>query len=262
MLPNFVGVGVQRAGTTWIHRCLREHPQVCVPHVKKEVQFFNRHFDRGLAWYEAQFAVQPSHVAVGEISPNYLAAPEAIPRMAQIVPKAKLFVVLREPVDRAYSAYHLLSDQYRGMTFREACERGTLIKLGLYAEQLQRLFQHYRPDQVRVFLYDDLRAEPAAFLRDLFRYLGVDETVQPQSTDRRYNRIVFPAGQRLLRRMQLAWVIDAVKNSSMGESLKRIHASELEPPRREEDVQFLKQAFRDDIMKLQEIICRDLSAWL
>ena len=262
MLPTFVGIGVQRAGTTWIHRCLREHPQVCVPHVKKEVQFFNRHFDRGLEWYEAQFVVRPEHVAIGEISPNYLSAPEAIPRMAAIVPHAKLFVVLREPVDRAYSAYHLLSDQYRGLTFREACERGTLIRLGLYAEQLQRLFQYYRRDQVRVFLYDDLRSNPASFLRDLFRWIDVDDSVHPPSTGRRYNRIVFPAGQRLLRRLQLAWVIDAVKNSSVGESLKRIHATELEPPRCDDDVRFLKQAFRDDIIRLQELICRDLSAWL
>jgi hypothetical protein len=262
MLPNFVGVGVQRAGTTWIHRCLREHPQVCVPHVKKEVQFFNRYYDRGLPWYESQFAVRPEHVAIGEISPNYLSAPEAVPRMASIVPGARLFVVLREPVDRAYSAYHLLSDQYRGLTFREACEHGTLIKLGLYVEQLRRLYQHYPREQVRVFLYDDLRADPAAFLRELFRFLGVDETVRPPSTQRRYNRIMFPAGQRVLRRLQLEWVIDAVKNSSVGESLKRLHASELEPVRHEEDVQFLKQAFRDDIIKLQELISRDLSAWL
>ena len=99
-LPNFVGIGAQRAATTWAHICLREHPDVFLPDTK-EVHFFNRNFDRGIAWYEAHFARHAGEAAVGEVTPNYLNNEEAIPRMAHVLPEARLFVILREPIQRA-----------------------------------------------------------------------------------------------------------------------------------------------------------------
>ncbi len=164
MLPNFIGIGAQRAGTTWLHRCLSEHPQVFVPQ-PKEVHFFNRQFERGQAWYEERFAGAEGRIAVGEITPNYLNSPAAIPRMASVIPDARLLVVLREPVARAYSAYCLYHKQYNGLSFRQACESGrSLVELGLYAEQLQRVFNHYRREQVKVLLYEDIQVRPAQAL--------------------------------------------------------------------------------------------------
>ena len=99
MLPNFLGIGVQRAATTWLHNCLDEHPQVFVPK-DKELHFFSSQFDRGLAWYESCFAAANGQMAVGEITPTYLhEAP--IERIAATLPAARLFLVLREPVARA-----------------------------------------------------------------------------------------------------------------------------------------------------------------
>src|SRR5688500_16728544 len=143
MLPTFVGIGAQRGGTTWIHRCLAEHPQVFVPE-PKELQFFNRHFDRGLTWYEDRFRPRHGEICVGEISPNYMNSALAIDRMAEIVPNAKLFTILREPVQRAFSAYKLLRDQYKGLTFQEACSDGrSLVTLGLYAKHMSHVYSRF-----------------------------------------------------------------------------------------------------------------------
>ncbi len=265
MLPNFIGIGAQRAGTTWLHRCLSEHPQVFVPH-PKEVHFFNRQFERGQAWYEERFAGAEGRIAVGEITPNYLNSPAAIPRMASVIPDARLLVVLREPVARAYSAYCLYHKQYNGLSFRQACESGrSLVELGLYAEQLQRVFNHYRREQVKVLLYEDIQVRPAQALADVFRFLGVDPGFAPPSTHKRYNRIIYPAAQQVLRRAGVTWAIDLIKRTRVGDWVKRAHARAGRSAvvnGHEADVIYLKSVFRDDVLRLQQLIDRDLSAWL
>ena len=149
MLPDFVGIGAQRAATTWVYQCLQEHPEVFVA-MPKELHFFDAQYEQGLSWHEGHVQSACQYKAVGEITPNYLNVDQAIPRMAKVIPDARLFVVLREPVARAYSAYQLLRDHaYRDMSFREACENGGyLTKSGLYTGQVQRVFDYYRSDQV------------------------------------------------------------------------------------------------------------------
>ena len=71
-LPTFVGIGVPRAGTTWLHTMLDKHPETYLPGKRKEVRFFDRYFDEGLGWYETFFRdADPNARAVGEISPQY-----------------------------------------------------------------------------------------------------------------------------------------------------------------------------------------------
>lgn len=265
MLPTFVGIGAQRTGTTWIHECLAEHPEVCVPHAKKELHFFNRHFERGIAWYASQFHVLPQHKAIGEITPNYLSYEVSIPRMAEVIPKAKLFVVLREPVDRAYSAYRLLHEQYEGVTFREACRGGTLVPLGLYADQMARVFKHYPAGQVRVYLYDDIVADARAFIHNLYSYLGVDPTFTPAAVDVRYNAMPYRAGQSLLKQLHLEWLMNGMKKTPLGHWFRRRHAAAaggqlngVSP----DDIRYLKTLFHDDLVRLQGLIGRDLSHWM
>ena len=78
MLPNFLGIGAQRAGTTWLYNCLNEHPDVFVSSAK-EIHFFSHEFDRGVTWYEGHFQGRNTESAIGEITPNYLNVPAAIP---------------------------------------------------------------------------------------------------------------------------------------------------------------------------------------
>ena len=103
-LPDFLGLGVQKGGTTTLHRLLERHPSVFLPPVK-EVHYFSLHFGEGEAWYRNQFASAASGQRCGEITPYYLFHPEVPKRVHALLPTARLIVLLRDPVERALSQY-------------------------------------------------------------------------------------------------------------------------------------------------------------
>lgn len=266
MLPRFVGIGAQRAGTTWMHMCLKDHPQVFMPE-QKEIHFFDENFEKGVAWYEDVFREAPPDVLVGEFTPNYLDFPLAIGRMAEIIPDAKLLVVLREPVSRALSAYALLHEHFQGASFREAFDRkGQLVQLGLYAKHLKRVFAHYPRDQVMIFFYEEIEQAPEQVLVELFTFLGVDPNHRPKATRKRYNRILFPGSQRFLEKIGLRFIVEIVKKTPVGDVIKNyFHSRARNEAEREmeiADIAHFREAFREDILELQELLGRDLSSWL
>ena len=103
-LPDFLGLGVQKGGTTTLYRLLERHPSVFLPPVK-EVHYFSLHFGEGEAWYRNQFASAASGQRCGEVTPYYLFHPEVPQRVHALLPKARLIVLLRDPVERALSQY-------------------------------------------------------------------------------------------------------------------------------------------------------------
>jgi hypothetical protein len=136
MLPTFIGIGAQRAGTTWAYNCLAQHPDVYMSE-KKELHFFYAHYARGLDWYAAQFSAAGDAVARGEISPDYMYSREALANMARDLPGVRLFAILRNPIDRAISAYSLRQERNEGVSFGEACRRVPgLIYRGRYCGHL------------------------------------------------------------------------------------------------------------------------------
>src|SRR5215213_1565056 len=107
-LPNFIIIGAQRGGTTSLYRYLTEHPSIGAAY-RKEVHFFDRHFDKGMAWYLAHFPARGEFPIVGEASPFYLFHPAVPGRIHAAVPQARFIALLRNPIDRAYSQYHMKS---------------------------------------------------------------------------------------------------------------------------------------------------------
>ena len=263
MLPTFLGFGVQRAASTWLHNCLSEHPDVFVPE-KKEIHFFNAHYENGIGWYERHFDSQTGETAVGEITPSYLhAAP--IARVRDCLPDVRLIVILRDPVDRAFSAYRLLNRQFDGMTFEEACNssRGAyLTNLSLYAERLREVYDLYPRQQVGVFLYDEVSSEPDRVLAEIFRFIGVDCTFRPASLQTRPNRIIFPKLTRFIERAGMGWSLSLVKASPAGDMIREW--SRRKEQTKVEDHKFrneLRARFVDDIDALEKLLQRDLSIW-
>ena len=103
-LPSCVGLGAQKAGTTTLHALLSQHPQVHLP-PQKELQFFSLHYAQGERWYRQQFSAAQRGQICGDITPYYLFHPWAPQRIAQLIPKARLIVLLRDPVERTLSHY-------------------------------------------------------------------------------------------------------------------------------------------------------------
>ncbi|MGJ3253062.1 MAG: sulfotransferase domain-containing protein [Elainellaceae cyanobacterium] len=132
-LPDFIILGAQKCGTSSLYGCLSQHPQV-VPVHEKELHFFDLNFHRGVEWYRAQFPlrihrryeqiVHQQSLVSGEASPYYLFHPHVPRRIAAIAPDIKLVILLRNPVDRAYSHYHHnVRKRRESLSFAEAIQQ-------------------------------------------------------------------------------------------------------------------------------------------
>lgn len=262
-LPNFIGIGAQRAGTTWVYRCLREHPEVFMPE-KKEIHFFSSNFHQGAGWYSEYFSPQIGQNVCGEITPNYLNYSYVPERIFKLVPSVKLFVILREPVDRALSAYHLFYEQrYKGKSFSEVCKYGSeIVNLGLYYEHLRYFYDYFTHDNIKVFLYEDIKENPRVFFEDICEYIGVSPYFTPNSLNVRYNRVIYPDLQKLFRLVGCEYIVDSVKETWLGKWIKKQHAQKeqincLGTGERKK----LQKLFVNDISKLESLINKDLSSW-
>ena len=174
-LPNFLYIGTSKAGSTWIYKFLAAHAEVYVA-PGKGTYYFDQHFERGVDWYCEQFQRAEDKTAVGEISHSYLSSPEAAERIAELLPSAKLIVCLREPVERAFSAY---LDSVKNGRFDDTCEAAldanpSLLQRGAYAQHIERYLSLFPREQLHVAVFDDLKSEPQHFADQLCDFLAVE----------------------------------------------------------------------------------------
>jgi hypothetical protein len=174
-LPNFLYIGPDKAGSSWLHEALLHHPNIFLSEAK-DLYFFDRYYDRGLEWYASQFRnAQPSHTIVGEVCPDYLASPVAPTRIHECLGDARLMVTLREPASRAFSSYLYMRKHGLGpTTFRQALETyPELVEHGRYATQLRRYARYHERGLLHISLFDDLQNDPRAFFDDVVAFLGL-----------------------------------------------------------------------------------------
>jgi len=188
-LPGFLGIGAERSATTWMFQCLMEHPEVFVPE-EKELHFFSTHYDEGLAWYLDWFRNSNGKRAVGEVSPEYIYAPEAPARISSVIPQVRLIVSLRNPIERAFSQYGWeVLRELHSYTFEEALERfPDYIEKGFYAEQIKRYYACFPREQLLIFFYEDMVKDPLAIIQQVYRFVGVDSAYVPGMLHFKQNR--------------------------------------------------------------------------
>lgn len=179
-LPNFLHIGPGKTGSTWLHEVLIHHPEFYFSEAK-DLYFFSRYYDRGLDWYGTQFRdARPEHKIIGEVTPDYLTHPEAAERIVTCLgPDIRLMVTLREPASRAWSAYlHLRRHGLAAPTFiQTAREDPSLLDDGRYATNLRRYLDRFDRKALHLGIFDDLRADPQAFLDDTTEWLGVGRQI-------------------------------------------------------------------------------------
>lgn len=190
-LPNFLIIGAPKAGTSALSVYLSEHPDVWFARWK-EVNFFNVYYERGIDWYRRQFAGATAERAVGEATPLYMYGRPVVERMASVLPDAKLIVVLRDPVDRAYSQYWweraALSET---RSFEEAVraelrgERSSTFPRylggGSYRSHLEEVCRHFPRESLFVVVMEEMQERPSVVYREVCRFLGIDDAFTPAS---------------------------------------------------------------------------------
>ena len=293
-MPNFFIIGTQKTWTTSLYHYLNQHPQIYMS-PRKEPHFFegmHSEFHRpglrtlpvtNLEDYQALFEGVSDEKAIGEASASYLYSPRAPALIKRSVPHPRLIAVLRNPADRAYSNFvHLVQVGREPLaTFVEALQAeyrrilenwGPLWhykQKGFYYAQVKRYLDTFGRDQVKIYLYDDLRGSPLSMLRDIFRFLDVDDTFAPDLSIEHNtagvpkNKSIYSMATRLASRNPA--LKHAILERFLPAGPRRYIKNKIfvkPPPLPTEVRQQLIYSCREDILKLQELIGRDLSPWL
>ncbi len=283
-LPNFLIIGAHKAGTSSLYHYLREHPEVYMPSLK-EARFFaydaNNPDHRKkipktypittMEAYEALFQEVKDEKAIGEASPEYLNNARAAARIRECLPNVKLIASLRNPVDRTYSEYLMRcrSGNEKRSISQAIQSNERWVQTGLYYEKLKRYMDLNSTSQIEVVIFDDLVQDPLNIVRKLFTFLGVDKNYIPD-VSKQYN----PGG--IQKNIILNSFFNTLKNNSIKKSIKLVMPESLmsfgrnlrqrnlakPPPLSPEIREQMFALFRDDILRLQDLIQRDLSSWL
>ena len=293
--PNFLVIGAPSSGTTSLYSYLKQHPQIFMSSVK-EPHFFSfagkefeptmiesykqRRID-SLEEYQALFQGVSNEVAIGEASPSYIYTPSACQSIQQSIPDAKLIAILRNPVDRAYSNYmRCVRNNHEPITdFAEALRQEPariqdnwppkwFYKLkGFYYGQLKRYFETFDNSKIMVCLYEDLSDRPISLMQDIFRFLSVKTTFVPDISEKQ-NISFVPKNRTLKALLTKRHPVKSVIKPFIPKKLRHQAVNHLEdwnrckpklsPKLRKQ----LIEEYREDILKLQELIMRDLSGWL
>lgn len=177
-LPNFLYIGPDKAGSSWLHEVLLSHPQVFMTPAK-DLYYFDRYYEKGTDWYAAHFARATDEHVVGEVCQDYLFHPAAAERIDETLEKPRFMVTLRDPVDRAFSSYlyMLKMGQQPGDFGQALTHRPELLDHGRYGQGLDRFADRFGDESVHVSVFDDLQADPQEFVDRVLSFLEVDPMV-------------------------------------------------------------------------------------
>ena len=294
-LPNFLVAGVPKAGTTNLWKNLRQHPDVFLPKVK-EPRFF---IDAPEGWvrskqigsldsYRSLFEPATSEAAIGEVSPGYFSSRKAPDRIRETLGHPKIILVLRNPVERAFS--HFVFSLRKGLepdmaTFESAIENETVrvgdsvrhrpyVNIGFYYQHLQRWTSIFNRNSIKLLFFEDLKDDEVAFTQRVYDFLGVDDSFEPD-IGVKYAKSGIPRSRRLhsalteagrlrmrLKRWCPDWILDVLRDlfDPFRAKLKNWNLDKPELPDRQ--YRELAEQYRSDVHQLENETERNLSHWL
>jgi hypothetical protein len=279
--PTFYIVGAARCGTTSVWAHLKKHPHVFLPDMKEPSYFISAPAPSEIAAqyctgdsdaYQALYRGAKGYQAIGDVSPGYLWDRQVPLRIHDHCPRARILILLRDPVDRAYSHYLMLARMgLDSLPFDEAVRRDNsqdpdnwwyryrYIETGLYFAQVARYFEAFGRDQVAVFLFEDFAKDPAGMLTSAARHIGVDpELLNLEELGRVYNPTRTP---------RFKWLYDGARQvlslrarSLFPEALRAwlsynpLFYRREKPAYEEKTAKYLQSIFEPDICRLEELL--------
>jgi len=292
LLPNLLIIGAAKSGTSALHAYLSQHPQIFMT-TPKEPRFFlvwdnpeqraiyereNRiehNWFCTIERYGQLFEKGKQHAIRGESSTAYLANPWCAAKIKKLIPNVKIISILRNPADRAFSNYVMyknwrIEKKFFGEAVNEEIETGRCsypqqmryLSLGKYTDSLKTYFSLFRKEQVRVYLYDDFRANPELFLKDIFQYLGVDDTFIPDVQKKHNTSFIrrYAENPRMDKALHFAERGFRKLKIPFGETFIHDHRF-YKPVLKTEVRKKLVNFYADEISALEKLLNKDLSTW-
>ena len=286
-IPNFFIVGAPKAGTTSLYEYLSRHPEVYMPAAIKEPDYFSHEeivqqqlyykttHVKDAKGYKALFAGVTNQKAVGEASVSYLFYPQTANKIYKFNPAAKIIIILREPVERAYSHYlmdyrlGLLDAAFEDIIFRKLEHRYAdmyfqqVVSLGEYAEQITRYLEVFSPDQVKILFYDHLKTDPGGVMKSIFKFLEIDEAF-PIDTSQRFNAHAAPKNglvEKMYKMHHLRRSISQLVPEALKNSFRRVFFKQSKKPEISAEAKaYLTEHYRNDVQKIRELT--GFAGWL
>lgn len=272
-LVEFFGIGAPRSGTSWIAKCLDEHAELAVP--IKETHHFSREkeYSKGTEFYEGRISEFYSGVGmVGEFCPNYLAVEACANRLYQYNPYAPLVVILRNPIDRAFSHFlfevrHGQVDMDKGiMHYIES--RHEYLMHGYYHKCLQRYIEAgFKKDSILVLFYEEINKNPTAEYKKILLHLGVEDIdfIPVGMSDKvnetrvlRYRSVerFFDVIDKFLKSPKLLFLRRALSKSGIPSRLRKVNAKDSKLRLTELERSSLRDFFASDVADLETLLDR------
>jgi hypothetical protein len=288
--PNFFLVGAPRSGTTSLHEYLSQIPDVFMSKLKEPYYFMTRWDDssiirgmrvRNKEEYLRLFRKAKGYSAIGESTPLYLWDPGTPAKISEIVPDAKIIMILRNPIDRAFSHYlYMIRFGFeQSSDFYEALKNDynnpqkvvglshLYIDFGLYAEQVKRYLDVFGKRNVMVLIYEEFIKETRTSLENVLEFLETSSTIPANTKLTAYNQHSFSTPSKLLMRLvkysssshTLNRMTQAIPSSLKNFVLDRLLLNRADKPRISDDAfSFLASIYHDDAIRLSRILNRTL----
>lgn len=292
--PNFLIVGAARSGTTSLYHWLKQHPEVFMPDIKEPCYFVHGYGISDLEKYLSLFEPGRGKKAIGEASAAYLGSPESPQWIRDALGNVRVIILLRNPIERAYSLYcWMVMEGYEWVpTFEEALEEEDrrfrdeffrennpeyfwdymYFRSGLYYEQVKRYMETFGLNSIRIFIFEDLTRSPEKVYGDVCRFLDISDNHRPAFVAQNPSKVPRSVKlQYLLRQTQrlpsgLPWAFRKFSRPVIRRLVPLLMSLNREaghkPKMSHELKERLREMYCEEILRLGELIGRDLSEWL
>ncbi len=285
---DFIGLGPNKCGSTWLADKLRLHPQIFLP-AEKSLLYFNsvspfsgkpnKNYNQSYNWYNSHFRKATPGQITGEIGMVYFYMENCAEDIAKYHPGMKFFLVLREPVERVISQYAFR--QQVGLSKKTTLKKllndnPNVLGAGLYYKHLSRFLKYFPKEQIRVLFYEDLKKDSVGLYLDVLDFLGVDNYV-PESINQKSNVTSEFHSHRLIsvvtrfdiflrEHPKLKAVNNVLRSPIIHKQIKKItkfnrKSVKEKPDIAPDEIKKLKDYYANDIDQLEKLLTVNLSHW-
>jgi len=265
--------GVGRAGSTFLYSCLKQHPEIYLSTIK-ELRYFSSNYELGQNWYLKNFKSKSNFLAVGEASTEYMYSLKATKRMYDFNPDFKIIFMLRNPVERAFSNYKREIQVWgESRTFETILEEGDrYTRPGMYYTHMTRFLKYFPKENLKFVVFEKFIKITNDYLKEICEFLNVNPRFKFNSSASNINPSKMPINlplQRLNRKLYYfnpkEHILKQALRIGCGVALNYINhlynKQQKFPKMKESTRRYLKEYFKDEVSKLEELIGEDLTIW-